>query len=59
MLKGELPWQGLKARNKDDKYRKIKDCKVNTPIEQLCHGYPGIILIINEFRGTDLVYELL
>lgn len=41
LLKGELPWQGLRARNKDDKYRKIKECKVNTPIEQLCHGYPG------------------
>lgn len=33
LLKGELPWQGLRARNKDDKYRKIKDCKVGTPIE--------------------------
>jgi len=40
LLKGELPWQGLRARNKDDKYRKIKDSKVNTPIEQLCAGYP-------------------
>ena len=40
LLKGELPWQGLRARNKDDKYRKIKECKVNTPIESLCHGYP-------------------
>lgn len=33
LLKGELPWQGLRARNKDEKYRKIKECKVNTPIE--------------------------
>eukprot|EP00347_Sterkiella_histriomuscorum_P001603 403371398 len=40
LLKGELPWQGLRARNKDDKYRKIKDCKVTTPIEKLCHGLP-------------------
>lgn len=28
LLKGELPWQGLRARNKDEKYQKIKDCKV-------------------------------
>ena len=40
LLKGELPWQGLRARNKDDKYQKIKECKVNSPIESLCLGYP-------------------
>ena len=41
MLKGELPWQGLKgAKNKDEKYQKIKECKVNTSIELLCQGYP-------------------
>lgn len=40
LLKGELPWQGLRARNKDDKYNKIKECKVNTPIDTLCLGYP-------------------
>ncbi len=40
LLKGELPWQGLKARNKEDKYQKIKECKVNTPIHDLCLGYP-------------------
>ena len=40
LLKGELPWQGLRARTKDDKYQKIKECKVNTPIETLCLGYP-------------------
>lgn len=61
LLKGELPWQGLKARNKDDKYRKIKESKVNTPIEQLCHGYPGrkIIIIINFYRGVRIVYDSL
>lgn len=40
MLKGELPWQGLRARNKEEKYQKIKECKINTPIESLCLGYP-------------------
>ena len=40
LLKGELPWQGLRARTKEDKYQKIKECKVNTAIETLCLGYP-------------------
>jgi len=41
LLKGELPWQGLKgAKNKDEKYQQIKECKVNTSIELLCQGYP-------------------
>lgn len=39
-MKGELPWQGLKARNKEDKYQQIKERKVNTAIETLCLGYP-------------------
>lgn len=60
LLKGELPWQGLRARNKDDKYRKIKDSKVNTPIEQLCHGYPGIYLYYLSFnRGVCPIYDAL
>jgi hypothetical protein len=40
LLKGELPWQGLKARTKDEKYQKIKESKVNTAVQQLCLGYP-------------------
>jgi hypothetical protein len=40
LLKGELPWQGLRARNKEDKYNQIKDCKVGCSIETLCLGYP-------------------
>ena len=32
-LKGSLPWQGLNARTKKEKYDKIKDKKVSTTIE--------------------------
>jgi hypothetical protein len=39
-LKGMLPWQGLKAYNKSDKYNRIKEKKLGTPIEVLCRGYP-------------------
>lgn len=39
-LKGKLPWQGLPAKTKKEKYDKIKDKKKNTPIEDLCYKLP-------------------
>ena len=39
-IRGSLPWQGLPAKNKKDKYEKIKQKKVQTPLEQLCQGHP-------------------
>ncbi len=40
-LRGMLPWQGLKANNKKDKYERIKEKKLTTSIEVLCKGYPA------------------
>ena len=38
---GVLPWQGLQGgRNKDEKYKKIKEKKLNTTIEHLCRHCP-------------------
>jgi len=39
-LKGKLPWQGLQARHKKEKYERIMETKIATPIETLCKGYP-------------------
>ncbi|GLU03658.1 hypothetical protein SLE2022_208460 [Rubroshorea leprosula] len=39
-LRGSLPWQGLKAGTKKQKYDKISEKKVSTPIEVLCKSYP-------------------
>lgn len=39
-LKGQLPWQGLAGKNKNDKYDKIKEKKIQTTVEQLCRGAP-------------------
>ena len=39
-LKGSLPWQGLKANTKKDKYDKIKDTKKNTQIKDLSKDCP-------------------
>jgi hypothetical protein len=39
-LRGSLPWQGLKAATKRQKYEKISEKKMSTPIEVLTKGYP-------------------
>jgi len=39
--RGSLPWQGLKAQTKKQKYEKISDKKMSTPIEILCKGFPS------------------
>ena len=38
--KGSLPWQGLPARTKKEKYEKIRDKKLSTSIESLAKGLP-------------------
>lgn len=40
-LKGKLPWQGVRANNKAEKYHKIMEKKMSTPIEYLCLGLPS------------------
>lgn len=39
-IRGSLPWQGLKANTKKQKYERIMDRKMSTSTEQLCKGYP-------------------
>ena len=39
-LRGGLPWQGLKIRSKEDRYKKILAKKKETSSEELCKGYP-------------------
>lgn len=39
-LRGSLPWQGLKANTKHEKYRQIMEMKMGTPLETLSKGYP-------------------
>lgn len=46
LIKGDLPWQGIKAKNKKDKYEKIMHKKINTSIEQLCKGHSSNELLI-------------
>lgn len=39
-LRGQLPWQGLKAPTNKQKYEKIGDKKRTTPAAALCEGLP-------------------
>ena len=39
-MKGNLPWQGLKAINHKEKYEKIKEKKMNISLDTLCQGLP-------------------
>lgn len=40
-LKGKLPWQGLKGKNKDEKYNKIKEAKIEIALKNLCDDIPN------------------
>ncbi|KAM7188993.1 kinase-like domain containing protein [Rhypophila sp. PSN 637] len=39
-LRGDLPWQGIMARTKIEKCRKIGEKKQKVPIQELCEGFP-------------------
>jgi hypothetical protein len=52
--RGDLPWQGMRAKTKKEKYQKIMEKKIATTPDELCKTYPGNFLLI--LRG---VYYLL
>ncbi|CAG8650136.1 9202_t:CDS:2, partial [Paraglomus occultum] len=39
--RGSLPWQGLRAATKKQKYDRIMEKKMTTPTELLCRGFPN------------------
>ncbi len=49
---GTLPWQGLKAATRKQKYERISDKKMSTPVESLCKGFPDEFeMYLNYCRG--------
>lgn len=40
-IRGSLPWQGLKAATKKQKYDRISEKKLSTPVDNLCKGQPS------------------
>merc|ERR1711924_539988 len=39
--RGSLPWQGLKGNSKKEKYDRIMEKKMSTPVEVLCKHFPS------------------
>jgi casein kinase 1 len=53
-LRGQLPWQGIDTRNREEKYKRIYQVKLNTPVEELCKGFPEeFISYINYCKGLQ------
>ena len=48
-LRGNLPWQGLKIKAKEDRYKKILDKKKETSSEELCMGFPDEFKIFVDY----------
>ncbi|KAL1918348.1 uncharacterized protein VTP21DRAFT_3008 [Calcarisporiella thermophila] len=48
-LRGSLPWQGLKANTKKQKYDRIMEKKMTTPTEVLCRGFPAEFAIYHNY----------
>lgn len=54
LLKGSLPWMGLRAENRKQKYEAISEKKIATPVDVLCQGLPQeFAMFITEARRLD------
>ncbi|KAJ5904870.1 uncharacterized protein N7473_001786 [Penicillium subrubescens] len=52
LCRGSLPWQGLMAATKKQKYDRIMQKKITTPTEVLCRGFPSeFALYLNYSRS--------
>jgi hypothetical protein len=49
-LRGAVPWQGLKAATKKQKYNRIME-KMTTPTDHLCRGFPMSSVFLNYTRA--------
>ncbi|XP_051825258.1 casein kinase I-like [Antechinus flavipes] len=50
--KSILPWQGIKAATKKQKYEKIIEKKMSIPVDVLCQGFPSeFAMYLNYCRG--------
>ncbi|KAH9465538.1 hypothetical protein Pst134EA_013419 [Puccinia striiformis f. sp. tritici] len=51
-LKGRLPWQGVTAATKQQRFEKIHDLKQRIPVETLCHGLPDEFVFLINYANT-------
>ena len=55
-MKGNLPWQGIKAINAQEKYEKIKKKKMSTSLDTLCQGLNNSFKVFIQY-ARDLKFE--
>ena len=53
---GFLPWQGLRVKNKEEKYNKILEKKINTKVEDICKDLPKEFITFLQYVRS-LQYE--
>uniref|UniRef100_A0A0D9VEU2 non-specific serine/threonine protein kinase n=1 Tax=Leersia perrieri TaxID=77586 RepID=A0A0D9VEU2_9ORYZ len=53
-LRGSLPWQGLKAATKKQKYDKISEKKLATPIELVFHVQRKLLVSLKQSNAQQL-----
>lgn len=57
-LRGSLPWMGLDAKDRKQKYERIRDVKQSTKIEDLCNNLPEeFAIFLQKVRALDFVEE--
>ena len=58
LFNGNLPWENLKAKNKEEKYQKILSKKINYSIEKLCESlpnfFPNILSYIRSLQFEEI-----
>merc|ERR1719265_1622792 len=53
-LRGSLPWSGLEARTKQEKYRRIYEKKKQEKLPHLCRGFPEAFVKYMQYaRGLE------
>ena len=53
---GFLPWQGLRVKNKEEKYNRILEKKINTKVEDICKDLPKEFITFLQYVRS-LQYE--
>lgn len=56
-MRGSLPWQGLKAKTKEQKYERISEKKQTTSVESLCKGLPSTFFFLLFFTSNELASQ--
>jgi casein kinase I family protein HRR25 len=52
--RGELPWQGMRAKTKKEKYQKIMDKKIATTPDEICKTFPEEFIVYFQYcRGLQ------